>query len=62
MNNSNGAVGFRTIDTTALANGLHTIVWTVTDSGGVTAGIGSRYFRVSNGVGASDRRGDGRRG
>ncbi len=52
LQNSNGAVGFRTIDTTALANGLHTIVWTATDSGGVTSGLGSRYFRVSNGTSA----------
>jgi hypothetical protein len=50
--NSNGAIGFRTIDTTALSSGLHTIVWTVTDSAGATAGLGSRYFRVSNGVSA----------
>jgi Viral BACON domain/Matrixin len=50
--NSNGAVGFRTIDTTTLTNGLHTIVWTATDSGGVTSGLGSRYFRVSNGAAA----------
>ena len=48
--NTGGAVGFRTINTTALTNALHTIVWTVTDSSGATAGIGSRFFRVSNGV------------
>jgi Viral BACON domain/Matrixin len=48
--NSNGAVGFRSIDTTTLANGLHTIVWTATDSAGATSGLGSRYFRVSNGT------------
>lgn len=29
---------------------LHTIVWTVTDSDGATSGLGSRYFRVSNGA------------
>ena len=29
--NTNGAVGFRILDTTALTNGLHTISWTVTD-------------------------------
>ena len=40
------------MDTTALANGMHTIAWTVTDNQGSTEGIGSRYFRVSNGVGA----------
>jgi bacillolysin len=50
--NSNGAVGFKLIDTTALTNGLHTIVWVVTDSAGMTDGIGSRYFTVSNGVSA----------
>jgi hypothetical protein len=48
--NSNGAVGFRVLDTTALANGLHTIVWVVTDNAGATEGIGSRYFMVSNGA------------
>jgi matrixin/BACON domain-containing protein/all-beta uncharacterized protein len=50
LQNSNGAVGHRTFDTTALANGVHTISWTVTDSGGAIEGIGSRYFTVSNGV------------
>lgn len=48
--NSDGAVGFKIIDTTTLANGLHTIVWTATDTAGVTAGLGSRYFRVANGA------------
>lgn len=52
LQNSNGAIGFKILDTTALANGLHTISWTVTDSGGATEGIGSRFFTVSNGVGA----------
>ena len=47
--NSDGAVGFRAIDTTALSNGVHTIAWGVTDSAGVASGIGSRYFTVSNG-------------
>ena len=46
--NSDGAVGFRMIDTTALDDGLHTISWTASDSTGATAGIGSRYFIVSN--------------
>ena len=50
---TNGAVGFRMIDTTTLSNGLHTISWTVTDSLGVTEGIGSRFFTVANGAGAS---------
>jgi hypothetical protein len=53
LNNTNGAIGFRVLDTTALANGLHTIAWTVTDDQGVTEGIGSRYFIVSNGVASS---------
>jgi len=48
--NSAGPVGFKIIDTTTLSNGLHTIVWTATDSAGVTSGLGSRYFRVSNGA------------
>ena len=47
--NSNGAVGFLPINTLPLANGLHTIVWTATDSGGNIEGLGSRYFTVSNG-------------
>jgi hypothetical protein len=46
--NSNGAVGFFFIDTTRLANGLHNISWVVTDNGGRTDGIGSRYFGVLN--------------
>ena len=46
--NSDGAVGFYHLDTRALANGRHTISWTVEDSQGVISGIGSRYFTVSN--------------
>ena len=46
--NSGGAVGFRVIDTTTLANGLHTISWGVADNGGAVEGIGSRFFTVSN--------------
>jgi hypothetical protein len=49
---ANGAVGVRVIDTTTLANGLHTISWTVTDNQGITEGIGSRFFTVSNGTGS----------
>jgi hypothetical protein len=48
--NSNGAVGFFRINTTLLANGLHTISWNVTDNGFRAEGIGSRYFMVANGV------------
>jgi hypothetical protein len=42
-------IGAFVIDTTRLANGLHTIAWGVTDSAGRSEGIGSRYFTVSNG-------------
>lgn len=39
-----------TIDTTRLADGVHTIAWGVIDDAGVPAGIGSRHFTVSNGA------------
>jgi hypothetical protein len=41
-------VGYRVLDTTAFAEGLHTIAWVVTDSLDAAAGIGSRYFSVAN--------------
>lgn len=44
------ALGVYTLDTTTLANGLHTIAWAVSDNLGVTSGIGSRFFIVSNGA------------
>jgi hypothetical protein len=44
----NGAIGFFRIDTTAYANGVHTIAWVVTDSAGHASGIGSRYFTIAN--------------
>jgi hypothetical protein len=47
--NSNGAVGFFYIDTTTLANGVHSIAWVVVDNAGRGDGIGSRYFTVQNG-------------
>lgn len=46
------ALGVATIDTTTLANGLHTIAWVVTANNGQAAGIGSRYFTVQNASGA----------
>jgi hypothetical protein len=46
--NSNGAVGYFPIDTTRLANGVHTIAWVITDNMGRSQGIGSRYFTVLN--------------
>ena len=46
FSNSLGAVGVYSLETTGLAEGLHTIAWGVTDSLGRTGGIGSRYFSV----------------
>ena len=46
--NSNGAVGFRIIDTTALSNGLHVIAWSASDNTGAFSGLGSRFFLVDN--------------
>lgn len=46
------ALGVAAIDTTTLANGLHTIAWIVTANDGQAAGIGSRYFTVQNAGGA----------
>lgn len=51
--NSNGAAGYFFIDTTAYANGVHTIQWTARDTGNDTDGIGSRYFTISNTTGSS---------
>lgn len=48
LQNSNGAVGYYVIDTTTLANGVHSIAWGVTDSAGNATGIGSRFFTVQN--------------
>jgi hypothetical protein len=51
--NANGPVGYYYLDTTGYANGVHTLAWSVRDSGGTTSGIGSRYFTISNeGAGA----------
>ena len=46
--NSNGAVGYYMLNTTTLANGVHTIAWVVYDNQNRGAGIGSRYFDVVN--------------
>ena len=46
------AAGVYTFDTTAYANGVHTIAWLVTASNGEADGIGSRYFTVANGAAA----------
>ncbi len=45
---SPGPVGYFNLDTTQLANGVHTIAWSVTDNAGKAQGIGSRYFTVEN--------------
>ena len=42
------AVGGFVFDTTSFANGLHTIAWSVTDTGGQSDGVGSRFFTVLN--------------
>jgi hypothetical protein len=47
--NSNGAVGYFVIDTRLLADGLHSIAWSVRDRAGNLNGIGSRNFYVKNG-------------
>ena len=46
--NANGAIGYIPIDTTKYPNGVHTIVWSATDSAGVNNGFGSRYFTIQN--------------
>jgi hypothetical protein len=46
--NSGGAVGFFHINTTTLANGVHTISWNAFDNLGHGEGLGSRYFNVTN--------------
>jgi hypothetical protein len=46
--NANGAIGVKTINTTALTNGVHTISWVVADNLGTAEGIGSRFFTVAN--------------
>jgi len=46
--NSNGAVGYFYLDTTAYANGVHTIAWSVRDNAGNVDGVGSRYFIINN--------------
>ena len=47
-----GAVYYIHPSALGLAAGLHTLAWTVTDSAGKTAGIGSRFFSLVNSAGA----------
>jgi hypothetical protein len=46
--NTNGPVGVYYLDTTQLSNGIHSIAWSVTDTGGRIEGLGSRLFTVNN--------------
>jgi hypothetical protein len=46
--NSAAAGGHFTFDTTALANGVHTIGWMITDDCNRADGVGSRFFTVQN--------------
>jgi hypothetical protein len=46
---ANNAVAAIALNTTSLTNGGHTISWIVTATSGGAAGVGSRYFTVSNG-------------
>ncbi|MBU2549216.1 MAG: Ig-like domain repeat protein [Proteobacteria bacterium] len=46
--NSANEAGWFNLDTTQYDNGIHTIEWRATDSGGNTSVIGNRYFRVAN--------------
>ena len=58
------ALGVFSLDTATLTNGVHTISWAVTDTLGVTSGVGSRFFTVSNGfdvLALTDARSDGER-
>ncbi len=55
--NSDGAVGYFYLDTTAYTTGVHTIQWTARDNAGNTDGIGSRYFTIYNPGGSAKRTG-----
>jgi photosystem II stability/assembly factor-like uncharacterized protein len=48
-----GPVGAFFLNTTRLAEGIHTIGWTAYDDAGVGEGIGSRFFSVANSGGSS---------
>jgi hypothetical protein len=46
--NANGAGGHFAFNTSAFADGLHTIAWGVRDNAGNETGIGSRFFSIEN--------------
>jgi hypothetical protein len=48
LDQGRGAIGALLIDTTAYSNGVHTIMWGVTDTQGRGEGLGSRFFGVLN--------------
>ena len=48
LNNSGAGVGVFLLDTTAYANGVHTIAWRAEDDNGNSDGIGSRFFMIQN--------------
>jgi hypothetical protein len=48
LSEGRGAIGSYLLDTTTLTNGLHEIVWRVTDSNGAVQGIGGRLIYVRN--------------
>ena len=47
------AVGLFTFDSTAYANGVHTIAWSVVADNGEADGIGSRFFTIQNSSGSA---------
>ena len=51
--NSDGAGAYFDLNTTAYANGVHTIAWIATDNAGNADGIGSRFFSIVNTSGGS---------
>ena len=55
--NSNGASGYFYLNTTAYANGVHTISWAAIDNAGNVDGLGSRYFTIQN-LGGSTEQGE----
>ena len=48
------AGGSFVLDTTTFADGWHTLAWSAADSSGAVGEIGSRYFKIMNGVAAND--------
>ncbi|MCP5103494.1 MAG: hypothetical protein GY950_08955 [bacterium] len=59
-NNSGGAHAYFDFDTTAYADGVHTIQWVATDDASNADGIGSRYFMVQNSGNREQAAGTGR--